>query len=221
MASEVSPREVSVHVVASMRELIRKSRVHLIGGTSHAGKSTLAQALASRLGWQYMSTDKLARHPGRPWAEAPNLVPDHVAEHYLSLPVDELITDVMDHYRDNVWPIARPIITEHATNLSVDCLVMEGSALLPELVAAIHLENVSCVWLTADPKLIEKRIYAGSGYAEKESRERKMIDRFLERSVVYNAQMREAVKDLDLRLVEVRATSSVEALVDECLKALS
>ena len=41
------------------------------------------------------------------------------------------------------------------------------------------------------------------------------------RSFVYNAQMREAVKDLDLRLVEVRATSSVEALVDECLKALS
>ncbi len=38
----------------------------LIGGTSHAGKSTLAQSLAAKLGWNYLSTDKLARHPGKP-----------------------------------------------------------------------------------------------------------------------------------------------------------
>ncbi|MGD1875429.1 MAG: hypothetical protein ACFB02_20525 [Mastigocoleus sp.] len=36
-------------------------RIILIGGTSHAGKSTLGQALAITLGWDYCSTDKLAR----------------------------------------------------------------------------------------------------------------------------------------------------------------
>jgi len=42
-----------------------KFRVHLIGGTSHVGKWMIAQALASRLGWQYMSTHKLARPAAR------------------------------------------------------------------------------------------------------------------------------------------------------------
>ena len=47
--------------------MIEKYRILLIGGTSHVGKSTLAQLLALKLGWNYRSTDKLARHPGRPW----------------------------------------------------------------------------------------------------------------------------------------------------------
>ena len=69
-------------------------RVVLIGGTSHVGKSTLSESLAARLGWTRISTDTLARHPGRPWKPAPEKVPDHVAEHYLSLSVNELIEDV-------------------------------------------------------------------------------------------------------------------------------
>lgn len=58
-------------------------KVILIGGALHAGKSTLAKTLALKLGWRYVSTDSLARHPGRPWKPKPNRVPDHVAEHYL------------------------------------------------------------------------------------------------------------------------------------------
>lgn len=50
-----------------MNKSINETRVILIGGSSHAGKSTLAQALAAELGWSYGSTDKRARHPGRPW----------------------------------------------------------------------------------------------------------------------------------------------------------
>jgi 2-phosphoglycerate kinase len=41
-------------------------RVLLIGGTSNVGKSTVAQAVAKKLGFEVLSTDKLARHPGRP-----------------------------------------------------------------------------------------------------------------------------------------------------------
>ena len=43
----------------------------LIGGTSHTGKSTLARQLAEELGWNYLSTDQLARHPGRPTTMMP------------------------------------------------------------------------------------------------------------------------------------------------------
>ena len=57
-------------------------RILLIGGASHVGKSTLAHSLASHLDCNYYSTDKLARHPGRPWQSEPKDIPQHVAEHY-------------------------------------------------------------------------------------------------------------------------------------------
>lgn len=37
----------------------------LIGGSSHVGKSTLSKQLAAALGIELISTDDLARHPGR------------------------------------------------------------------------------------------------------------------------------------------------------------
>ena len=95
----------------------RELRVILIGGTSHTGKTALARALAARLGWRRLSTDSLARHPGRPWKTGGCVVPDHVAEHYLSLSVDELIEDVLAHYR-SLWPAIRDLVSAHATDPS-------------------------------------------------------------------------------------------------------
>lgn len=95
-------------------------RVILIGGSSHVGKSALARSLADTLGWRLISTDELARHPGRPWRSAPERVPDHVAEHYLTLPVDELIADVLHHYRVNVWPSVETLIRRYHSRSAVE-----------------------------------------------------------------------------------------------------
>ena len=57
---------------------MRTVAVVLIGGTSHVGKSTVARALATSLGFRHVSTDRLARHPGRPWTTTR----PHVREHY-------------------------------------------------------------------------------------------------------------------------------------------
>ena len=114
-------------------------RVILIGGSSHVGKSTLADSLAAKLGWTQISTDKLARHPGRPWQPEPQQVPDHVAEHYLSLSVHELIEDVLHHYKVNVWPQVEAIVTATATDTSKERIIVEGSALWPEFVATLRV----------------------------------------------------------------------------------
>jgi hypothetical protein len=40
------------------------TRVVLIGGTSHVGKSMVARVVATERGFECRSTDKLAKHPG-------------------------------------------------------------------------------------------------------------------------------------------------------------
>jgi 2-phosphoglycerate kinase len=193
-------------------------RVVLIGGSSHVGKSTLAQSLESHLGWSYRSTDKgLAPHPGRPWQVKLREIPKHVADHYLSLSVDELITDVLRHYRDNVWPLIKDIITSHATDLSTDRLILEGSAILPELVATLTLNNTVAIWLTASNELFEQRIYTASQYEMKSPREKKMIDKFLERTCLFNVRIMNTVKGLGLVCIDVEQTSDADELARMCL----
>ena len=191
-------------------------RVLLVGGTSHAGKSTLAQALASRLGWSDLTTDKLARHPGRPWQVPPLTVPPHVAEHYRSLPVDELIADVLRHYRQTVWPLVEEIVTARATDPSTDRLVLEGSALLPDRFVTLSYPNVTAVWLTAGREFLAQRIYAESRYDTKSPPERLLIDQFLRRTWKFNDLMRSEVERLGLASLEVDENTRLDDLIAAC-----
>jgi len=64
--------------------------------------------MAAKLGWSCRSTDKLARHAGRPWVGAYGKdIPEHVAEHYRELSVEGLFLDVLSHYEKNVLPLLR------------------------------------------------------------------------------------------------------------------
>ena len=128
-------------------------------------------------GWggNVLSTDSLARHPGRPWKPAPEKVPDHVAEHYLSLSVDELLEDVLRHYRVIVWPKAEEIVASHSHDTSGAGVVLEGSALWPEFVTDLSLDRVAALWLTASDDVLRRRIHAGSMYDSKSPRERLMV----------------------------------------------
>ena len=191
----------------------------LIGGSSHVGKSAVSKALAATLGWDHVSTDSLARHPGRPWKLAPEKVPDHVARHYLSLSVDELVEDVLHHYRVNVWPQVEKIIASRSNDTSTAGIVLEGSALWPELATSLDFDKVAAVWLTAKEEIFRQRILAGSLYSSKPSRERKLIDKFLRRTLAYNARMIDAVSRHGFILVGV-LQSDVAELADRCLSAL-
>lgn len=73
-----------------------------MGGASRVGKSTLAQFLASHLQWNFCSTDKLARHPGRPWRTENREIPQHVARYYQRQSADVLLQDILYHYGKNV-----------------------------------------------------------------------------------------------------------------------
>ena len=194
-------------------------RVVLVGGSSHVGKSTLADSLAAKLGWRRISTDNLARHPGRPWKLEPEQVPDHVAQHYLSLSIRELIADVLHHYEINVWPQVATIATLTATDTATPRIVVEGSALWPSLVATLDIPGVAAAWLTASNAVFEQRILASSQYRTKSPRGKMMVGKFLKRTIVYNQKMMDQVRRYGLASIDVDGASVCE-LSQRCLSLL-
>ena len=166
-----------------------------------------------------ISTDNLARHPGRPWKLEPEQVPDHVAEHYLSLSIRELIADVLHHYEINVWPQVATIATLTATDTATPRIVVEGSALWPSLVATLDIPGVAAAWLTASNAVFEQRILASSQYRTKSPRGKMMVDKFLKRTIVYNQKMMDQVRRYGLASIDVDGASVCE-LSQRCLSLL-
>jgi len=194
-------------------------RVALIGGTSHVGKSTTAQALAARLGWTCVSTDRLARHPGRPWSTATFNLPSHVIEHYRRLTPEALTEAQLAHYR-NMWPLVVERI-EAALEESGAPLVLEGSGVLPGGVAALGRPEVRAVWLTAAPSLIEARVRRESGFDAQTPDVKAMISKFIGRSQLYDVEVIAEVRTLGLPLVEVTEAMAAEKVREAALVALN
>lgn len=194
-------------------------RVILVGGSSHSGKTTLGEHLAKRLGWEHRSTDYLKPHPGRPWRRPDREVPPHVAEHYATLSTKELLVDVLRHYR-SLWPQIEAIIARHTDDPDAGCLVLEGSALWPGNVATLCRDRVGALWLTGDNELFRKRIRASSRDAAATADERALVESFIQRTLLYNRCMREAVEQHGLVSIDVGAYGSVSALAEACLARL-
>ncbi|MEO1764483.1 MAG: 2-phosphoglycerate kinase [Cyanobacteria bacterium J06629_18] len=185
-------------------ELINdKTRIILIGGTSHVGKSTFAQSLAEKLGWNCLSTDKLARHPGRPWIQAnKNFIPQHVVEHYQNLSPEELFVDVISHYEKNVLPQIEKIVR------SDECFIIEGSALYPELVKNLVSEkDIRAIFLTGSDQLFRNRIYQESNFNNVGEEEKYLIEKFIQRTLLYNQRMMESVDNLGFTYIDVESTA--------------
>jgi hypothetical protein len=186
----------------------------LIGGTSSVGKSTVAAALAGRLGWELVSTDRLARHPGRPWSTDPVAapVPEHVVRHYRTLQVDELTAEQLRHY-ERLWPRVAELVRARVAEPTAPGLVLEGSGVLPEGVVALGSDAVAAVWLTARAELITARIRAMSGPESSQV----LVDAFIGRTLGYERAVLATVRRLGLPVVAVHPAESVDALADRCL----
>lgn len=186
-----------------MDKSIDETRIILIGGTSHAGKSTLAQSLSTKLNWNYLSTDKLARHPGKPWIQPnKNFIPQHVVKHYKNLSPEALFLDVISHYEKNVLPQVEKIVC------SEEHLIIEGSALYPTLVEKLVCENgVKAIWLTGSDYLFQTRIYAESNFDNVSEDKKYLIEKFLQRTLLYNQRMMESIENLGFMYIDVESTS--------------
>lgn len=187
-------------------------KVLLIGGTSHVGKSTLARRLAQDLGWSHLSTDQLARHPGRPWRSGKDGVPADVVEHYTNLSTADLLASVRRHYQDNVWPIVAALVRSHLNNPYEPCLVFEGSAILPELVASAAWRRTRWLWLTAPAEVIDERIRHSSDYHRRAETERSLIRKFLERTLAFDRLVVRSAREVEAGLQDATAPDCYESI---------
>jgi len=188
-------------------------RVLLVGGTSHAGKTSLAENIAANPGWTMRSTDKLAKHPGRPWKSTGSAAPPHVQDHYRTLDVDALIKDVLRHY-NSLWPMIESTISEYLENGNAEnhSLVIEGSALCPANTLKLRSPHVRSFWLDVCPEVSQHRIYENSDYAHASAEDRYLIDKFLQRTLRFNEVMKTQLKGYEHLIVNQHDSARLSAL---------
>lgn len=169
----------------------------LIGGTSHCGKSTLADAIGQRLNLRVIGTDQLARHPGRPWPAGGKPVREHVAAYYAAHAAlndaDELVNDVLRHYhrqRPHVCTIIRYqlglAVDQSAQTQLLAGLCLEGSCLWPSSYQPL---GVPAVWLTIAEQSLRHRIRINSQFDSLSTAQQALVTVFTERSLAFQRRM--------------------------------
>ena len=189
-------------------------KVILIAGSSHVGKTTLAARLADAVGCQAISTDRLARHPGRPWPS----IPKPVVDFYEKLPAETIYWFLRVHH-ENMWAALKSMINDHVR--TGGRVVLEGSALRPEYIASLVSEAIHGVCLYAPEAFLRQRMQDEARYPEVSAADRRVIDKFIERSLRDNSEMREAAKNHDLPVVDISRRESVERLFQSLVKQLA
>ncbi|MBO9098906.1 MULTISPECIES: AAA family ATPase [unclassified Rhizobium] len=183
----------------------------LISGSSNVGKTTLATRLARQLGCDMISTDSLARHPGRPWPE----VRPPVAEYYSRLS-DETIYWFLRVHHENMWPAIRQQIDARVHARTP--FIIEGSALRPEFIAPLVSDEISAVFLYADNDVLRERMRSEAEYAQRDQARRSIIDKFIERSLRDNAEMYLAARSHDITTLDTSDAVAVSNLCDELVQ---
>jgi hypothetical protein len=121
--------------------------VYWIGGSPCSGKSTITDRLAARYGWEvyrcddyYYQHEKLITPANAPvWSSILGADCDGI---WLR-PVEQQIREELQIYREQ-FPF---ILTDLAQRTDERPVILEGAALLPELLAAHNIPASRCLWM--------------------------------------------------------------------------
>ena len=130
--------------------------------------------------------------------------------HYATLSVEELTDRQLAHYA-RMWPSIEALVRE-AERAGRGGLVFEGSGIWPDRVAELASDRIAARWLTAPEALLRDRIHAASSFDARPPAERLVIDRFLGRTLCYQARMRAAVDRSGLASIDVQNAGVVDLL---------
>ena len=154
--------------------------VLLIGGSSGTGKSTVAQALARKLGISHLLVDDL-----RIAVQAVTSPAQLPALHYFltmedpSVLTPEAFMEGLNGVGQALIPALREVISHHVAVPAVGRLILEGDGILPEFVNSLTLSDVNGRALMD----VEKKVRAVFLY---ESEETQLLDNFMARQRCFN-----------------------------------
>jgi 2-phosphoglycerate kinase len=178
-------------------------KVLLLGGVPKAGTTTLARALSDVTGWDVIATDDLgaaARAMTTPDSH-PDLHPMAGVdwrEYYIERSGKVLFDEALRAHRA-AWPAIAPVVMNRAS--WGRHAIVEGWALLPELVATISHEAVRSIWLAADNAELEPRVRRKPEFFLGASDPEKMIARFVERSIAVDAYAIETARASGVEII--------------------
>ncbi len=205
MRSEAKP------TFESLREQLR--HVYWVGGGSGAGKSTVAHRIAARHNLQvYATDDAMADHARRSSREDCPLLHGFVGmdtdERWVSR-TPKTMLETFHWFRGEGFNF----IVEDLLRLPrKQGVVAEGFRLLPRLVKPLLDTPARAVWLLPAPdfrrSVFESRGGAAWGFLAKTSDPERALRNLLERDRMFTDILREETARLDLRAVEVDATTT-------------
>ncbi len=133
-----------------------------------------------------MSTDRLAKHPGRPWDTKLGIdPPPHIITHYQANTTVDLTDLLLAHFATMRDVVSDAVTTHLHTSPGV---VIEGSALWPGMDVTPALPVFSR-WLVVDDDHLWRRMQTQSHYSQQPRRIQALIEAFHDRSISYQQRL--------------------------------
>jgi hypothetical protein len=201
---------------------VRAPKVILLGGAPMSGKSTVARAIASRLGFTVISTDDLgiAARAIAGSSEHPDLhafARDNHQEYYISHSEPDLLNHAQQAHRA-LWPALRSVIQAHLA--WAPPAVIEGWAILPDLISESHFDGVASAWIEAPGWAIESRVRGNASFWSGASDPELMIEKFTGRSAGFASWLRKETAHRRLLQIALTGLESPSRAAEICLERL-
>jgi hypothetical protein len=187
-----------------------------IGGSPCSGKSTVAGGLASTRGWSLYTCDDHWDEHVRREPSARLSVLGRLASLPIDLrlrqPLDIQVADVIEAYREE-FPLIRADLAG-----TVSSTIVEGAALMPELLATIQIPTDRALWLVPTEKF-QRAHYARRTWARELldgiSDADDLFEMWMRRDAAFARQITMQAEDFGYHVITVDADTSAESVLAE------
>ena len=184
-----------------------------------SGKSTVARAIASHIGFTVISTDDLgiaarAVTTSTSHSDLHAFAFNDHHEYFLTHGDLDLLSHAQQAHRA-LWPAIRSVIQAHSAWAMP--AVIEGWAILPDLVSQANFVGVSSVWLGTPELILESRVRGQPSFWSAASNPELMIERFVGRSMGFASWLQSETVRRGLSYVTLTGAESPEHVAEICL----